>query len=89
MKKKIVSKAQFEEFWEDSTKEKILNEFYYTYKELKQNKADYLKRLYTLYVVKNSINLICFTALAIIFNKWWIVFFSLIFATIIESGDDE
>ena len=88
MKKKIVSKTEFEEFWKDSTKERILNEFYYTYKELKQNKTDYLKRLNTLCVVKNSINLICFTVLAIIFNKWWIVFFSLIFVTIIENGDD-
>ena len=30
-------------------------------------------------VVRNSISLICFTALAIIFGHWWIVFFSLLF----------
>ena len=30
-------------------------------------------------VIKNIINIICFTILAIIFNRWWIVFFSVIF----------
>jgi len=88
VKKKIVSKTEFEEFWKDSTREEILNQFYWEHIELQKDKADYLKRLNTLCVVKNSINLICFTVLAIIFNKWWIVFFSLIFVTIIENGDD-
>jgi len=30
-------------------------------------------------VVNNAIPLICFTALAIVFQKWWIVFFAIIF----------
>jgi len=29
--------------------------------------------------IKNVIALICFTFLAVIFQKWWIVFFSIIF----------
>ena len=31
------------------------------------------------WVTKNSIGVICWTALAIIFNKWWIALFGLLF----------
>lgn len=30
-------------------------------------------------VISNSICIICWTALAIVFNKWWIAFFSVLF----------
>lgn len=30
-------------------------------------------------VIQNSICIICWTALAIVFNKWWIAFFSVLF----------
>ena len=32
-----------------------------------------------LLVAMNSVILICFTLLAIVFNKWWIIFFSIPF----------
>lgn len=30
-------------------------------------------------IIKNIISLACFTILAVVFNHWWIVFFSIIF----------
>ena len=36
-------------------------------------------------ILKNIIAIICFTILAIVFNKWWIVLFSLLFLTYLES----
>lgn len=32
-------------------------------------------------VVRDMINLICFTILSILFNKWWLIFFSILFMT--------
>ena len=29
--------------------------------------------------IKNSVVIICFTALAVLFNHWWIIFFALLF----------
>ena len=37
------------------------------------------------FVIKNSITLICFTILAIIFGKWWIIFFSALFLSYIKG----
>lgn len=34
---------------------------------------------YLIILIQKIIVLGCFTALAIIFNKWWIIFFSLLF----------
>lgn len=45
---------------------------------------DYFK-LSKLVIIINSISLICFTILAIIFNKWWIVFFSVLFMSTVEK----
>lgn len=36
-------------------------------------------------ILKNIIAIICFTILAIVFNKWWIIFFSVVFLTLFES----
>lgn len=46
-------------------------------------------KIYLMTIVKNIVALICFTILAIVFNKWWIVLFSLLFWSYIssESGD--
>ena len=38
--------------------------------------------------IRNSIALICFTILAIIFRKWWIIFFALIFWCYVEKEED-
>lgn len=43
-----------------------------------------------LIALKNIITIICFTILAIVFNKWWIIFFSIIFwSSITVEGDDK
>jgi hypothetical protein len=34
------------------------------------------------YILYNIINLICFTLLAILFNKWWIILFAVLFLMI-------
>lgn len=52
-----------------------------------KNRKELLKKLYTLSVIKNSVALICFTVLAIVFNRWWIVFFSLIFMVVVEHDE--
>ena len=46
-------------------------------------------KIYLMAMVKNIVALICFTILAIVFNKWWIVFFSLLFWSSIESKEDD
>lgn len=42
-------------------------------------------------LIKNSITLICFTVLSIIFKKWWIVFGAIIFSTFLvkDEGDED
>ena len=40
----------------------------------------------TKYLIYNAINLICFTVLAILFNKWWIILFSALFLLIPKSS---
>ena len=42
------------------------------------------KNIYWSIAIKNSICVICFTVLAIIFNKWWIVLFAALFMTSYE-----
>ena len=37
---------------------------------------DYIKHLYWSVAIKNSIVMICWTALAIHFGKWWIALFA-------------
>lgn len=47
-------------------------------------------KIYLMAMVKNIVALICFTILAIVFNKWWIIFFSIIFwSSITTKGDDK
>ena len=43
------------------------------------------KNIYWSIAIKNSICVICFTALAIIFHKWWIVLFAALFMTSYET----
>ena len=43
------------------------------------------KSVHWAWAIKNSICIICFTALAIIFNKWWIVLFSALFMSSVET----
>ena len=54
-----------------------------------EEKDGYKKYLNKLMAVENSITLICFTILAIVFGKWWIVLFSVLFFTSIEKNKEE
>lgn len=44
------------------------------------------KHIYWSVAIKNSICVICWTALAIIFHKWWIALFGALFITSISGG---
>lgn len=46
-------------------------------------------KLYIILVLKNIVSIICFTILAIVFNKWWIVFFSILFITFFEYHSEK
>lgn len=52
---------------------------------------EYNKKINILATIKNCITLICFTILAIVFNKWWIVLFSALFVVSVEkkNGSDD
>jgi hypothetical protein len=43
------------------------------------------KTLIWAWVIKNSITIICWTALAIIFSKWWIALFAALFMGDLET----
>ena len=49
---------------------------------------EYYKYISKLCVIRNSISLICFTILAIIFKHWWIVFFALLFHSDIKIEEE-
>lgn len=55
----------------------------------KKEKQKFKNELYKLSVIKNSIALICFTILAIVFNHWWIVFFSILFTVTVEDKEEK
>ena len=46
------------------------------------------KKLNILVVIRNSVSLVCFTVLAIVFNKWWIVFFSILFYAYVDKDEE-
>lgn len=46
---------------------------------------DYNLKLNLICAIKNSVTLICFTVLSVIFGKWWIIFFSVLFFSQIET----
>lgn len=48
----------------------------------------YHEKLNKLIIIRNIISLICFTILAIVFKKWWIVFFAALFTAYVEKGDN-
>lgn len=43
------------------------------------------KHAYWAWAIKNSISIICFTVLAITFNKWWIALFAALFLSTLET----
>lgn len=50
---------------------------------------EYHRFLNLLVFIKNTISLICFTILAIFFNKWWIVFFATLFVSYIGKDKEK
>lgn len=46
-------------------------------------------KLCIILVLKNIVSIICFTILAIVFNRWWIIFFSILFLTTIEYHSEK
>ena len=46
-------------------------------------------KLYLICFTINVISLICFTTLAIVFQKWWIVFFALLFWCSVEKDEGD
>ena len=38
------------------------------------------------YLIYNTINIICFTVIAILFAKWWIILFALLFLLVPKSS---
>lgn len=52
------------------------------------NEKEYSFKINLLCIIKNIVTIICFTILAIMFNHWWIIFFSLLFMVKVEEKDD-
>ena len=46
-------------------------------------------KLYLILTLKNIAMITCFTILAIVFKKWWIVLFSALFYSSINSKEDD
>lgn len=42
------------------------------------------KSIYLAWAIKNSICIICWVILAIVFNKWWIALFAILFLSSIQ-----
>lgn len=43
------------------------------------------KNAWWAWAIKNSVCIICWTVLAIVFSKWWIAFFALLFISSLET----
>ena len=54
-----------------------------------ENFSNYNKYLNKLVILKNIIVIICFTILAIVFHKWWIVLLSFLLMSYIGKDDDD
>ena len=52
---------------------------------MKNNNDDYRLKINLLCVIINLSVLGLFTILAIVFNRWWIVFFSILFLSYVEE----
>lgn len=46
-------------------------------------------KLFLIVTLKNIATTVCFTILAIVFNKWWIVLFSALFYSSIKLKEDD
>jgi hypothetical protein len=55
--------------------------------DLEKDNVDYGYKINRLSVIENCVLIICLTVLAVVFNRWWIVFFSALFFSKVESKD--
>lgn len=53
------------------------------------NEKEYNFKMNLMCIIKNIVSIICFTILAIIFNHWWIIFFSLLFMVSLEDKNNK
>lgn len=53
--------------------------------ELEKEVIDYTLKLNLICAIKNAVVIICFTVLATVFNKWWIVLFSALFLNSVDN----
>lgn len=44
------------------------------------------KHAWWAWAIDNSVNIVCWTALAIYFNKWWIALFAILFTSSLKLG---
>lgn len=42
-------------------------------------------KIYWFAILQNTVSIIAFTVLAIVFNRWWIIFFSILFLNYIKT----
>ena len=57
--------------------------------DIEEEEIYYTFKLNMICAVKNIISLICFTILAVVFNKWWLVLLSVLFLSSVSKGDDD
>ena len=57
--------------------------------DLEKAKIDYRLKLNIAAAIKNSVSLICFTVLAIVFDKWWLVLLTTLFLCSVEKDKDK
>ncbi len=50
---------------------------------------EYKKYLFKLCIIKNIVTIICFTILSIVFNKFWIIFISVLFMSSVKEKKSE
>lgn len=58
--------------------------------EFKENDehTKYFGKMVKYVMIKNCVSIICFTILAIVFDKWWIAIFAILFLESVKSKTD-
>lgn len=46
------------------------------------------KNIIWAWAVGEVVNIICFTTLAVVFNKWWIVLFAVLFTSSLKTSEE-
>ena len=56
---------------------------------MEDEELEYKKYISKLVVIRNSISLICFTILAMVFNNFWLVLVALLFTSYVKDETEE